>query len=95
MAGLSRADLAKRHKQMAEDAKRMDINLVAKKWKVTRTTVANACREHGLRERSEITSSFGNRKYIIILPESFIPQGGFTLPEFVARFATSFVRLSS
>ena len=40
----------------------MDINLVAKKWKVTRTTVVNACREHGLKVQVSREEQAARRK---------------------------------
>jgi transposase len=69
MAGLSRSDLAKRRKQMAEDAQRMDINLVAKKWKVMRTTVVNACRQHGVKVQSSRKELAARRKKMAMFAE--------------------------
>lgn len=62
MAGLSRSDLAQRRKQMAEDAQRMDINRVAREWKVTRTAVVNACREHGFKVQVSLVERGARRK---------------------------------
>jgi transposase len=69
MAGLGRSDLAQRRKQMAEDAQQMDINLVAKKWKVTRTTVVNACREHGLKVQVSQKEQAVRRKKMAVFAE--------------------------
>jgi transposase len=40
----------------------MDINRVAKKWKVTRTAVVNACREHGLKVQVTLEERAARRK---------------------------------
>lgn len=62
MAGLSHSDLAQCRKRIAGDAKRMDINLVAKKWKVSRSTVVNSCREHGLKVQRSRKEQAARRK---------------------------------